>query len=94
MRLKESEALAIKNTFLDVFESGRIFLFGSRIDDQKKGGDIDLYLISDNKDNLSAKKIDFLVQLKHIIGVQKIDVVIDRNNNRPIDIVGKKGIEL
>jgi len=94
MRLQENEVVAIKNTFLDVFKSGKIFLFGSRVDDKKKGGDIDLYIISDNKDNLSSKRIHFLVKLKNIIGEQKIDVVIDRDHNRAIDIVGKKGIQL
>ena len=37
MRLTEYELNVIKETFLDVFESGEIFLFGSRIDDTKRG---------------------------------------------------------
>jgi len=37
VRLTEYEFNVIKETFLDVFESGEIFLFGSRIDDTKRG---------------------------------------------------------
>ncbi len=85
MRLTNKQHQAIKNTFLEVFESGEIYLFGSRVDDSKKGGDIDLYVVSTCKENLTSKKIDFLVNLKNIIGEQKIDVVLNRDKNRPIE---------
>ena len=85
MRLSNKQHQAIKNTFIEVFESGDIYLFGSRVDDSKKGGDIDLYIVSTCKDNCSSKKIDFLVKLKSIIGEQKIDVVLSRDKTRPIE---------
>ena len=44
MRLSTYEVDAIKDTFKDIFQNGDIYLFGSRIDDDKKGGDIDLYI--------------------------------------------------
>jgi len=94
VRLTEYELNAIKETFLDVFESGEIFLFGSRVDDAKRGGDIDLYISATKKEALVKRKIDFLVKLKRKIGEQKIDVVLDRGKDDPIDRVAKKGVLL
>lgn len=92
MRLKESEIEAIQSTFLKIFIHGEIYLFGSRVDDNKKGGDIDLYIKTKSSSQLSRKKIDFLVSLKQLIGRQKIDLVIDRGSNRLIDrLVEQKG---
>ena len=94
MRLKNNEIQAIKTTFNKIFKDGTIYLFGSRIDDTKKGGDIDLYISTPNKKDLVSKKIDFLVQLKRKIGEQKIDVVLDYATNRLIDNIAKQGIRL
>nr|MBL0721603.1 nucleotidyltransferase domain-containing protein [Sulfurovaceae bacterium] len=47
MRLMTQEKNAIIESFQEVFKSGKIYLFGSRVDDSKKGGDIDLYIQSD-----------------------------------------------
>ena len=94
MRLKNNEIQAIKTTFNKIFKHGTIYLFGSRIDDTKKGGDIDLYISTPNKKDLVSKKIDFLVQLKRKIGEQKIDVVLDYATNRLIDNIAKQGIRL
>lgn len=89
MRLKENELKSIKNLFSKVFEHGDLYLFGSRVDDSKKGGDIDLYIVPQSGYNLTAKKIDFLVLLKKAIDEQKIDVVIDRGKDRLIDRIAK-----
>jgi predicted nucleotidyltransferase len=85
MRLTTQEIRAINATFKEIFQSGRIYLFGSRVDDSKRGGDIDLYIITETKENLTTKKIDFLVKLKDKIGNQKIDLIISRDKNRPIE---------
>ena len=95
MRLKLKEIEAIISTFQEVFKSGDIYLFGSRVDDTLRGGDIDLYIDTDDKDNLFDKKINFLVSLKQKIGEQKIDVVISRDKNRAIEKEAlNKGIKL
>lgn len=85
MRLTELEISALKSSFYDVFGDGNVFLFGSRVDDSKKGGDIDLFLDPLNKDVLYSKKIKFLVKLKNIIGDQKIDIIFPEDDNRLIE---------
>ena len=95
MRLTNKEVEAITSIYKKIFKSGKIYLFGSRVDDTKKGGDIDLYIQTDNKDNLIEKKINFLVELKREIGEQKIDVVLSKDINRPIEQIAlKNGIQL
>jgi predicted nucleotidyltransferase len=90
MRLKDIDKAAIDNIFRDVFVHGELYLFGSRVDDTRKGGDIDIYIVPASQDELVSKKIEFLVLLKKIIDDQKIDVVIDRGKNRLIDRVARK----
>ncbi len=85
MRLKENEIIQIKQSFESVFQTGKIYLFGSRIDDTKKGGDIDLFLEIEDKTNLFEKKIKFLAKLKIKIGDQKIDVVFNEDENLLIE---------
>ena len=81
---------AIKKSFQAVFDEGRIFLFGSRVDDSKKGGDIDLFIETANKTNLFEKKIKFLAKIKRAIGEQKIDVVFNEDENRLIEKEARK----
>lgn len=79
MRLESREIDCIKHLAKKYFgENIAIYLFGSRTDDQKKGGDIDLFLsgIEDEKFKIESK-IKFLVDLKIAIGDQKIDLVFD-----------------
>jgi predicted nucleotidyltransferase len=44
MRLTNQEIKSIKESFHQVFDCGKIYLFGSRVDDSLKGGDIDLFI--------------------------------------------------
>ena len=61
----------------------KVFLFGSRTDDSKKGGDIDLFIHNNLETVLTvAAKIRFLAELKSEIGDRKIDVVFDNVCNR------------
>jgi len=95
MRLNDKQIKAIKKYFKECFGEGDIYLFGSRTDDSKRGGDIDLYISTPNRDKLTAKKLNFLVRLKRAIGEQKIDVVLDWGKDRLIDKVAKeRGIRL
>lgn len=84
MRISEQEIALIKKLARQIFgKNTKVFLFGSRVDDQKKGGDIDLFITGDQKSNFTVEhKIDFLVELKALIGDQKIDVILDTESTR------------
>jgi predicted nucleotidyltransferase len=85
MRLTEFEVQAIKQSAREVFGAGvGVALFGSRVDDAQRGGDIDLYIKTATGNNL-AHKINFLISLEQKIGEQKIDVVMATDENRPIE---------
>jgi len=89
LRIDQKQHQAIKKYFLEVFKEGHIYLFGSRTDDTKRGGDIDLYIQTLNREKLVHKKLDFLMKLKRVIGNQKIDVVFDKGLQRSIDKVAQ-----
>lgn len=85
MRLTDFEVSAIKKSAREIFGSGvEVILFGSRVDDNKKGGDIDLYIKAPAGKDL-AHKIKFLVALEQQIGEQRIDVILAEDQDRPIE---------
>jgi predicted nucleotidyltransferase len=95
VRLPKHYQKVIKEKFREFFGEGEIYLFGSRVDDSKRGGDIDLYLELKNHNNLFKKKIKFLSRVKREIGEQKIDVVFNTDSNRLIEKEAKEwGIRL
>ncbi len=96
MRLTEFEAKAVITHTKKIFgNKAQVFLFGSRTDDSKKGGDIDLYIIPENTDDLYSKKINFLVALEESIGKQKVDIIFAEDPTRLIEQIAlKEGMEL
>ena len=85
MRLSARYITTIKKYFQEFFQDGDIYLFGSRVDDSKKGGDIDLYLVLQEHTNLFEKKLKFLSRLKRELGDQKIDIVFNQDSTRLIE---------
>lgn len=81
VRLTPRELKAIKSAFQLHFNAkDHLWLFGSRVDLNKRGGDIDLYIETtcDDLSEITDRKIDFLVDLKNNLGDQKIDLIIRR----------------
>jgi uncharacterized protein len=80
MRLSPEESMNIVSVFmaLSAGKPHKVYLFGSRADDLKRGGDIDLLCIVDdsNVEWLQMKKFELLTAIKEKIGDQKIDIVI------------------
>jgi len=84
MRLEPKEIVAILEIVKpekagDTEGECQIYLFGSRVDDQKKGGDIDLLVVVESEKILRGWKkrhLDLLVELKTRLGDRKIDLVM------------------
>jgi len=75
LRITENERNIIKNTIKEKINNSEIYLFGSRIDDNKKGGDIDLLVVTDEKVSLETK-LEILARLE-INGIsRKIDLLL------------------
>ena len=87
VRLNNNEVKAIKQIAYLIFTDPSIYIFGSRSDLSLRGGDIDIY-IETNDDVLEIlnKKINFLTELTKKLGEQKIDVVIKAKNSKDNDI--------
>ena len=96
MRLTPEQVTIIKKTGAETFgDTARIWLFGSRADDHKRGGDIDLLIETEETDVMRIVKIElaFMVKLQMQLGEQKIDVLVDypsRKVTPPIFEVAKQ----
>ena len=80
MRLTQQQRTAIRDTVTDIFGVGAaVWLFGSRVDDNKRGGDIDLLIETDQVDinAITRGEIALLSKLQIKLGEQKIDVLLD-----------------
>lgn len=78
MRLHETQHQAIKSIVADIVGvESRIWLFGSRVDDTKRGGDIDLLI---ETDATLPNRVDVLCKLEgrfaKVLGDQKIDILL------------------
>ncbi|OIQ66694.1 hypothetical protein GALL_517340 [mine drainage metagenome] len=79
MRITSADARLIKDTAKAAFGArAAVWLFGSRADDSKKGGDIDLYVELPPLDYGYEKKVRFWSELVRQLGDQKIDIVINK----------------
>ena len=79
MRLSHEYSEIIVKTIAGLIPNIDIYLHGSRVDDQKRGGDIDLLLLcasSSERFQAAALREKILVMLKDLIGDQRIDLTI------------------
>jgi uncharacterized protein len=80
MRLTSKEKQAIEQAAREVFAPrSRIRLFGSRLDDARRGGDIDLLIeppAALAPRELVDKRNRFIARLYRLLGEQRIDVLI------------------
>lgn len=88
MRLSGNEIKSIKETVKNVDQDARIYLFGSRVDNKKRGGDIDLLIFSHKLKPEDRSRIKST--LWEQIGEQKIDIIIVRDESDPFTRIALK----
>ena len=81
MRLAYEEQLIISDTIHQADADAMIYLFGSRVDDTAKGGDIDLLVLSKTINLMT--KLEILAQLHQRLGARKIDIAVYPDTTRP-----------
>jgi len=93
LRLSVKEINLIKYQVNCIFGEAIIYLFGSRTDDTKNGGDIDLYIRPKIKDALFQKKVRIKTLLEDIL-YKPVDIIVAKNSDRLIEKEAVKGIVL
>jgi predicted nucleotidyltransferase len=96
MRISERIKIKIKKSIDESFGDIEIYLFGSRVDDDKKGGDIDLAIRVDiSKEEFRNRKIKFLSSMMRLGFELKIDLVqYEKNGSLLSNEIEKTGIKL
>ncbi|MGM0477514.1 MAG: nucleotidyltransferase domain-containing protein [Pseudomonadota bacterium] len=93
MRLTDEQQTTIRRTAEELFgPAARVSLFGSRVDDTKRGGDIDLLVETDEVlDNRATTAARFAARLQRQLGDRRIDVIIidPRTRQQPIHEVAR-----
>lgn len=96
MRLTSEEISIIKNIILKYVPDAKIMLFGSRVDDTKKGGDIDIFVQTEQ--NITLKEQIKILAKIEILGVERrVDLIFKTPNSKEqsiFDTITKSGILL
>ena len=95
MRLTKEQINTLKDAIYNISSESKIYLFGSRVDDNAKGGDLDILIESNYKFTLR----DIFNLKNHFwkkFGEQKLDIVIlnPDNNSAFKKLIKQNAIEL
>jgi len=77
MRISEDEKKILMRAVMAQDPEARVWLFGSRVDDEKRGGDIDIAVLSSHIGR--AERMRIRRSIADALGEQKIDVVVSRD---------------
>ena len=93
MRLTDKEINSIRQTVMAYDPQAKVYLFGSRTDDSRKGGDIDILILS------SVIGFDEITKIKLMlydqIGEQKIDILAEKDDSKPFTrLAMQQGVQL
>lgn len=88
MRLSIEEVNAIKKVVARLDITAKVYLFGSRVYEDQRGGDIDLLIFSNRLSQKDASEIRY--NLWHHIGEQKIDIIVAKDRSHPFTRIALK----
>jgi len=83
MRLTDKQIKIIKELVSKHFgRDAKVLLFGSRVDDASRGGDIDLFIETDCSSEQALKaKMSLYAGLQRKLGERRIDIVVHRDGS-------------
>ncbi|MDR3355596.1 MAG: nucleotidyltransferase domain-containing protein [Spirochaetaceae bacterium] len=81
MRISLHERNVLVDAVCKRDEAAKVWLFGSRSDDTKKGGDIDIAILSQKIARIDKMRIRR--DIKDALGEQKVDIVISADGGSP-----------
>lgn len=84
MRLSDKEIALIKSSSQKLFGDALVYIFGSRIDENRKGGDIDIYIDAKEKKDLFRKKLRLKSMLEDLL-YKPVDVIVAIDQERSIE---------
>ncbi len=70
-------------------EDAKVWLFGSRVDDTRRGGDVDLYVETTHRNNLMAE-LQCKIAIEESLDLHVDLVVSDPGKDKPIYKIAKK----
>lgn len=89
MRLDEEQSRIIKTLVAREFEpDAHIWLFGSRVDDTRRGGDVDLYVETRHPELL--RELRCKMEIEEAIDLHVDLIVSQPDDDRPIARIAKK----
>ena len=88
MRINQTERQAIRQAIIEIDPRAEIYLHGSRADDNARGGDIDLLVISQTMQ--LQDKLSVLAKLHRALGEQKIDLSIFPDLSKPFARIARQ----
>ncbi len=74
MRLDQKEKTALQHALEKI--DAEVYLFGSRVDDTKRGGDIDLLVLTDTNTTNKLRLSQEIVRKFFLLCEQKLDVTV------------------
>lgn len=91
MRISNDIAAIIRDTAAELF-GAPVRLFGSRLDDTARGGDIDLYVETDlATEEAEKRRLRMLARLARRLGDRKIDLVVKTPDGElPIHAIARR----
>lgn len=84
MRLSQKEIDIIKKQSKKVFGDAMVYIFGSRVEEHKQGGDIDIYIDTKASTNLFGKKLRLKTTLEDML-YKPVDIIVSTNKKRAIE---------
>jgi predicted nucleotidyltransferase len=93
MRLTDHERRTLLQAIQAADPAAEVWLHGSRVRDEARGGDIDLLVLSQRLG--LSDKLNLLARMHAALGEQRIDLTIARDRQRPfVRLAQAQGVRL